>query len=100
VVRAGTEATLSTLRTVADAMAGEDFPTFVTEAGVRGEWLLVWVWTSQGVKRVFIGEDMPELSLALGNGLGNARWTGVSLEPAIMLSCLCVGYRAVCSCHE
>ena len=30
------------------------------------------------------------VSPALGNGFGNARWTGVSWEPAIMSYCLCV----------
>jgi len=30
------------------------------------------------------------MSPALGNGFGNARWTGVSLEPAIMFDRLCV----------
>jgi|SRR5712671_1340519 len=28
---------------------------------------------------------LPLLSPALGNGFGNAHWTGVSLEPAVML---------------
>ena len=30
------------------------------------------------------------MSPALGNGFGNARWTGVSWELAIMSYCLCV----------
>ena len=59
-VRAGTEATLSTLRTVAYTVAGEDFPAFIAEAGVRGERASIRVRSSQGVKGVFIGEDAPE----------------------------------------
>ena len=60
VVRTGTEATLSVLGTVAGTVVGEDFPTFVTEAGVRGKGASIWVGSSQGVKGVFVGEDAPE----------------------------------------
>src|SRR5712671_2147507 len=53
--RAGAEATLSALGTVARTVVGENFPTLVTEAGVRGDRAAVWVWP-HGVKGVFIGE--------------------------------------------
>ena len=60
VVGTGAEAALPTLQAVADAVAREDFPAFIAEAGVRGEWVLVGVRTAQRVKGVFIGEDTPE----------------------------------------
>jgi len=60
VVRAAAETALSSLRTAAHTVAGEDFPAFVTEAGVHGEGASVRVGSSQGVKGVFIGEDVPE----------------------------------------
>ena len=41
-----------------------------------------------------------ELSPALGNGSGNAHWTGVSLEPAIMSLCFVFEFRAVLLCHD
>jgi len=60
VVRTGAEATLPTLGAVADTVAGEDFPAFIAEAGVRGEGASVQVRSSQGVKGVFVGEYAPE----------------------------------------
>jgi len=57
--RTGAEATLSALGTVARTVVGEDFPTLVTEAGVRGDRAAVGV-RSQGIEGVFIGEDAPE----------------------------------------
>ena len=59
-VRTGAEATLSALRTGADTVVGEDFPAFITEAGVHGSGASIRVRSSQGVKGVFIGEDAPE----------------------------------------
>jgi len=53
---------LPALGTVADTVAGEDFPTFIAEAGIRGERASVRVRSSQGVKGVFVGEDAPEQS--------------------------------------
>jgi len=60
VVGAGAKAALSALRTGADAVTGENFPTLVAEAGVRGERTPIRVGSSQGIKGVFVGEDAPE----------------------------------------
>src|SRR5712671_3419123 len=55
VVRTGAEAALSTLRTGAAVVAGEDFPASIAGAGVGGGGACVWVRSSQGVKGVFVG---------------------------------------------
>jgi len=60
VVRPETEATLPAFRAVADTVAGEDFPAFIAEVGVRGKRTPIRVRSSQGVKGVFVGEDAPE----------------------------------------
>ena len=60
VVRMGAEAALAAFGTVADAVIGEDFPTFIAEAGIRGHGAPVRVRSSQGVKGVFVSEDAPE----------------------------------------
>src|SRR5712675_2126004 len=60
VVRTGAEAALAALGAGADTVVGEDFPTFITEAGVRGNGAPVQVRSSQGVEGVFVGEDALE----------------------------------------
>jgi len=60
VVRADTEAALAAFGAMADMVVGEDFPTFIAEAGIRGSGAPVRVRSSQGVKGVFVGEDAPE----------------------------------------
>src|SRR5712671_1706569 len=47
-----------------------------------------------------LSREEKQLSPALGNGFGSAHWTGVSLEPAVMLSCVCVSIVPSCLCHE
>jgi len=60
VVRAGAEAALAAFGAMTDTVVGEDVPTFIAEAGIRGSGAPVWVRSSQGVKGVFVGEDAPE----------------------------------------
>jgi len=48
------------LGAVGDTVAGEDFPAFITEAGVRGEGASIRVRSLQGIKGVFVGEDALE----------------------------------------
>jgi len=60
---------------------------------------LVQSWTYEG-HWSYVRKIQEGVSPALGNGFGNAHWTGVSLEPAIMLSCLCVSIVPSGLCHE
>ena len=59
-VRAPTKAALSPFRTVDRAVVREDFPAFVTEAGVQGGWMAVGVRAVPRFEGGFFGEDSPE----------------------------------------
>ena len=59
-VRTATEAALSPLGTIDGAVVGEDFPAFVTEAGVQGMWAAVRVRAMVRLEWGFFGEYAPE----------------------------------------
>jgi len=86
------ETALPTLGAVGGSVAREDFPAFITEAGVHGEWASVGVRSSKRVKGVFVGEDTPEQlcrDLSVNESVrGGYEVVMVGVETLLEVSCL------------